>query len=153
MLDQNTNKMKITPNTRQDYRWFTPITTRWLDNDVYGHINNVIYYAFFDTAVNQYLLSKGVLDIHAGHQIGLVIESGCSYFAPLSYPQVIDAGIRVAKIGNTSVRYEIGLFAAGSASAAAQGYFVHVYVDKKTRRPETLTPDFRGEISNLLVLN
>jgi acyl-CoA thioester hydrolase len=151
MLDQNSSKTRVNTHSHQDYRWFAPITTRWLDNDVYGHINNTVYYAFFDTAVNQYLISKGVLDIHAGNQIGLVIESGCSYFAPLSYPQSIEAGIRVAKIGNTSVRYEIALFVQGSASAAAQGHFVHVYVNKQTRRPEPLTADFRAALSNLLV--
>jgi acyl-CoA thioester hydrolase len=151
MLDQNSTKARVNTHSRRDYRWFAPMTTRWLDNDVYGHINNTVYYAFFDTAVNQYLISKGVLDIHAGNQIGLVVESGCSYFAPLSYPQSIEAGIRVAKIGNTSVRYEIALFTAGSANAAAQGHFVHVYVNKQTRRPEPLTADFRAALSNLLV--
>jgi acyl-CoA thioester hydrolase len=144
-----TNK-KIKPHQRSDYAWFTTISTRWLDNDVYGHINNVVYYAFFDTAVNQCLIEKKVLDIYHGQQIGLVIETGCNYFAPLAYPQTIDAGIRVAKIGNSSVRYEVGLFAQGTIEAAAQGHFVHVYVNKMTRRPEALASDLRAVLETLL---
>jgi acyl-CoA thioester hydrolase len=141
---------KLTPHLRSDYAWFTTISTRWLDNDVYGHINNVVYYAFFDTAVNQCLIEKKVLDIHHGKQIGLVIETGCNYFAPLAYPQTIDAGIRVTRIGNSSVRYEVGLFAQGNIDAAAQGHFVHVYVNKISRRPEALAPDLRAVLETLL---
>jgi acyl-CoA thioester hydrolase len=141
---------KLTPHLRSDYAWFTTISTRWLDNDVYGHINNVVYYAFFDTAVNQCLIEKKVLDIHHGKQIGLVIETGCNYFAPLAYPQTIDAGIRVTRIGNSSVRYEVGLFAQGTIDAAAQGHFVHVYVNKISRRPESLAPDLRAVLETLL---
>jgi acyl-CoA thioester hydrolase len=141
---------KLTPHLRSEYAWFTTISTRWLDNDVYGHINNVVYYAFFDTAVNQCLIEKKVLDIHHGKQIGLVIETGCHYFAPLAYPQTIDAGIRVTRIGNSSVRYEVGLFAQGTIDAAAQGHFVHVYVNKVSRRPEPLAPDLRAVLETLL---
>ncbi len=145
---------RLSPNDRSYYRWFTEITTRWNDNDVYGHINNVVYYAFFDTAVNQCLIERGVLDIHAGTQIGLVIETGCNYFSPLSYPSVIDAGIRVAKIGNSSVRYEVGLFARGESGevqnlAAAQGHFVHVYVNKLSRKPETISAGLRSCLQSL----
>jgi acyl-CoA thioester hydrolase len=142
---------KITPHLRSEYRWFTEISTRWADNDVYGHINNVVYYAFFDTAVNQFLIKSEVLDIHAGSQIGLVIETGCNYFAPLAFPQPIKAGIRVTKLGSSSVRYEVALFADGSSVAAAQGHFVHVYVNKATRRPESLNLPLRACLMSIFV--
>lgn len=114
------------------------ITTRWMDNDVYGHINNVNYYSFFDTAVNGFLIQEGVLDIENGETIGLVVETGCKYFAPLTFPDEVEAGINVAHIGNSSVRYEIGLFKKGEAAPAAQGFFVHVYVDRVNRRPTSI---------------
>lgn len=124
---------------RSAYKAFCPISTRWSDNDVYGHVNNVVYYSWFDTAVNSYLMEHGALDIHHGSFMGLVVETQCNYFAPLAFPQAVDAGMRVANIGSSSVRYEIGLFAADSALAeapcAAKGHFVHVYVDRSTRRP------------------
>ncbi len=128
------------PEPRSAYRHFSTITTRWMDNDVYGHVNNVVYYSFFDTAVNRYLIEAGALDIHAGDVIGLVIETHCNYFAPLAFPQVVDAGLRVAHVGSSSIRYEVGLFAQGEALSAAGGHFVHVYVDRHTRRPTRL-PD------------
>jgi acyl-CoA thioester hydrolase len=111
-----------------------------MDNDVYGHINNVVHYSFFDTVVNRYLIESGALDIHRGDVIGLVVETGCQYFAPLAFPDMIDAGLRVERIGRSSVRYEVGLFRAGEREAAAQGHFVHVYVDRDSRRPVAL-PD------------
>lgn len=114
------------------------IATRWMDNDVYGHINNVNYYSFFDSAVNGFLIEKGVLDIENGETIGLVVETGCKYFAPLSFPDEIEVGIFVSHIGNSSVRYEIGLFKKGEAAPAAQGFFVHVYVDRASRRPTSI---------------
>ena len=114
------------------------IPTRWKDNDVYGHVNNVVYYSFFDTAVNRTLIEAGALDIHDGPVIGLVIETQCTYFAPLAFPQTVEAGLRVAHIGRSSVRYEVGLFAQGQEQPAAQGHFVHVYVDRATRRPTDL---------------
>jgi len=120
------------------YKHTLDIQTRWMDNDVYGHVNNVVYYSFFDTAVNQFLIKSGVLDIHEGNVIGLVVETGCQYFAPLEFPDVIKAGIAVSHIGTSSVRYEIGLFGNNTSEPAAQGHFVHVYVDKKTRRPTSL---------------
>lgn len=123
---------------REAYRHFSPIGTRWMDNDVYGHVNNVVYYSWFDTAVNRYLIESGALDIHAGEVIGLVVETRCNYFAPLSFPQQVDAGLRVAHLGSSSVRYEVGLFAAGETTSAAAGHFVHVYVDRRTRRPVPL---------------
>jgi acyl-CoA thioester hydrolase len=111
-----------------------------MDNDAYGHVNNVIYYSWFDTAVNAYLIEQGVLDVEHGQTIGLVIETQCNYFSPLSFPQSVEAGIRVARLGKSSVRYEVGLFASGDPLTAAKGHFVHVYVDRESRRPTTL-PD------------
>lgn len=129
---------KPVPTTRADYPHFLSISTRWSDNDVYGHINNVVYYSYFDTVVNEYLLRAGVLDFNEGETIGLVVETHCNFFAPVVFPQRIDAGLRVEKLGNTSVRYEVAIFAEGSDQAAAQGHFVHVYVDRVTRRPVPL---------------
>ena len=128
------------PETRSTFKVFRRIDTRWMDNDVYGHVNNVVYYSWFDTAVNAYLIEQGALDIHHGETIGLVIETHCNYFASLAFPQTIEAGIRVAKMGSSSVRYEIGLFAQGETHCAAQGHFVHVYVDKQHRRPVKALP-------------
>ena len=128
------------PATRADYRHYAPIQTRWGDNDAYGHVNNVVYYSYFDTVVNRYLIEHGVLDIHEGAVIGLVVETHCNYFAPIAFPEPIEAGLKVAKLGGSSVRYEIGLFAHGSATTAAHGHFVHVYVDRATRRPAPLPP-------------
>lgn len=126
---------------RSHFKHFSSIDTRWMDNDVYGHVNNVVYYSYFDTAVNRYLIEAGVLDIHAGAVIGLVVETQCNYFAPLAFPQKVDAGLRVAHLGSSSVRYEIGLFATGDDSSAAVGHFVHVYVDRATRKPVPLPAD------------
>jgi acyl-CoA thioester hydrolase len=120
-----------------------------MDNDVYGHVNNVVYYSWFDTAVNAWLIEQGALDIHGGDTIGLVIETQCNYFAPLAFPQTIEAGIRVAHLGTSSVRYEVGLFAQGADEAAAQGHFVHVYVDRQTRRPVPLPPQLRAVLETL----
>ncbi|SAL34323.1 thioesterase family protein [Caballeronia peredens] len=124
--------------TRADYAHFLAISTRWSDNDVYGHINNVVYYSYFDTVVNEYLLRAGVLDFSEGETIGLVVETRCNFFAPVVFPEAIEAGLRVEKLGNTSVRYEVAIFARGANEAAAQGHFVHVYVDRVTRRPVAL---------------
>ena len=123
---------------REHYRHFQRISTRWMDNDAYGHVNNVVYYSFFDTAVNRYLIEAGALDIAHSAVIGLVIETHCNYFAPLEFPQIVEAGLRVAHIGKSSVCYEVGLFAAGEPMSAAAGHFVHVYVDRATRRPAEL---------------
>ncbi len=120
-----------------------------MDNDVYGHVNNVVYYSWFDTAVNAYLIEQGVLDIHAGQTIGLVIETQCNYFAPLAFPQDVQAGIRVAHMGTSSVRYEVGLFASGKELCAAAGHFVHVYVDRETRRPAALPSALRTVLERL----
>ena len=142
---------KPQPEGRDAYKAFRPITTRWMDNDVYGHVNNVVYYSWFDTAVNATLIEKGVLDIHGGQTIGLVIETQCNYFAPLAFPQTVEAGIRVAKLGGSSVRYEVGLFAQGEAMTAAAGHFVHVYVDRDTRRPVPVPAPLRAVLEKLLV--
>ncbi len=123
---------------RSAYARLSTISTRWMDNDVYGHVNNVVYYSYFDTAVNAYLIEASVLDIHGGDVIGLVIETHCNFFASLAFPRPVTAGIRVAHIGKSSVRYEIGLFDDGAETSAACGHFVHVYVDRETRRPVPL---------------
>ncbi|MBN8487554.1 MAG: acyl-CoA thioesterase [Burkholderiales bacterium] len=136
---------------RNAYRVFRRLDTRWMDNDIYGHVNNVVYYSYFDTAVNGYLIEAGALDIHAGATIGLVIETHCNYFAPLAFPQVVEAGLRVAHLGSSSVRYEIGLFAAGEPHSAACGHFVHVYVDRHSRRPVPLPEALRAALEPLKV--
>ena len=138
MTMPQTPPIRPQPEARSAYRHFTSLSTRWMDNDAYGHVNNVVYYSLFDTAVNRYLVEAGALDIHAGAVIGLVVETHCNYFAPIAFPQMVDAGLRVAQVGSSSVRYEIGLLAAGEPLCAARGHFVHVYVDRETRRPAAL---------------
>ncbi|PYE52864.1 acyl-CoA thioester hydrolase [Deinococcus yavapaiensis KR-236] len=120
-----------------------------MDNDVYGHVNNVVYYSYFDTVVNAYLIERGVLDLRGAGVIGLVVETGCRYFAPLAFPEVVTAGLRVAKLGTSSVRYEIGLFRAEEDVVSAFGHFVHVYVDRETRRPTPLPNDLRAALTAL----
>jgi acyl-CoA thioester hydrolase len=134
---------------RSDYRSWLTIPTRWNDNDVYGHVNNVEYLAFFDTAINHHLITSGVLDIHAGSVIGLCIESHCTYAAPLTFPESVEAGLGVSKLGRTSVRYEIGLFTGGGPAPAASGYFVHVFVDRETRRPVEIPRPLRAVLDAL----
>ncbi|RZL63552.1 MAG: acyl-CoA thioesterase [Variovorax sp.] len=133
------------PHSRADYRAFRSIPTRWSDNDMYGHVNNVVYYGWFDTVVNALLIERGALDVQHGTTVGFVVETQCNYFAPLSFPQTVDAAIRVADVGRSSVRYEIALFAEGADSAAAQGHFIHVYVDRTTQRPVAL-PDVLARV-------
>jgi acyl-CoA thioester hydrolase len=139
---------KPQPDLRSDYAVLRPIPTRWSDNDAYGHVNNVVYYSWFDTAVNAFLIEQGVLDIHHGATIGLVVETQCNYFASLAFPQTVEAGIRVAKLGTSSVRYEIGIFGEGE-TAAARGHFVHVYVDRLTRKPVALPANLRQLLETL----
>ncbi len=129
--------MRPEPEPRSAYRVLRTIPTRWMDNDAYGHVNNVVYYSWFDTAVNAWLIENGVLDIHASQTIGLVVETHCNYFAPLSFPQPVELGLRLAHAGASSVRYELAVFGA-DALCAAKGHFVHVYVDATTRRPAAL---------------
>jgi acyl-CoA thioester hydrolase len=137
------------PENRNAYRHFQSIPTRWMDNDVYGHVNNVVYYSYFDTVVNQYLIEQHVLNIEASKVIGLVVETQCQYFASITFPDVVHAGLRVAKLGNSSVRYEIGLFRNEEQAASAQGYFVHVYVDRATRRAISLPADMRAALKKI----
>ena len=126
------------PLPRAAYRRFVPLATRWLDNDRYGHLNDVVYYSLFDTVVNGVLIEAGVLDLAHGEVIGFVVETRCNYFAPLAFPQPVEAGLRVGRVGDTSLCFEIGIFAAGAAETAARGHFVHVYVDRASRRPVPL---------------
>ncbi len=136
-----------TPPTRADYRHFVPITTRWMDNDVYGHVNNVTYYSYFDTAANLYLIERGGLDIHQSPVIGVVVESQCNYHAPIAYPDRIDAGLRVDRLGQRAVTYGIAIFRAGAAEAAASGHFVHVFVDREARRPTPIPAPLREALA------
>jgi acyl-CoA thioester hydrolase len=140
---------KPQPEPRSAYRAFHAITTRWLDNDVYGHVNNVVYYSWFDTAVNGHLIEAGALDIHHGPVIGLVVETQCNYFTPIAFPQPVEAGLRVAHLGQSSVRYEVGLFIRGERQTAAKGHFVHVYVDRESRRPAVLPQRLRSVLEAL----
>lgn len=134
-----------------DYRAWRTITTRWEDNDAYGHMNNVVHYSLFDTAVNGWLIERGVLDFIGGAQIGFVVETGCRYFSELAFPDVVKAGIRVARIGTSSVRYEVGLFRNERDVVAAEGHFVHVYVDRITRRPSPIPERLRKVLREILV--
>ena len=157
------------PLSRDEFRVFVPITSRWSDNDVYGHVNNVVYYSWFDTGVNTHLIAQGVLDTQGGAAIGLVVETHCNYFAPLSFPQKVEVGIRVSSIGRSSARYELGIFGiplssplplsmslslpqhhSPSPTAAAQGHFVHVYVDAITRKPVPLPLPLKTVLTQLL---
>jgi len=134
------------PGTRASYVRFEPIETRWADNDVYGHVNNVAYYGYFDTAVNRALVAEGLLDIERGDPIGLVVETGCRYFASAAFPEALEAGLRIARLGTSSVRYEIGIFRSGEDEAIAEGFFIHVYVDRETRRPKPLPEAWRERL-------
>ena len=140
--------MRPTPEPRSAYRWFADVPTRWMDNDVYGHVNNVVYYAYFDTVINRFLIERGGLDIHGGAVIGLCVESGCAFLAPAAYPQALQGGLRVAHVGRSSVRYEVGIFAAGE-EAVAQGHFVHVFVDRSSRRPAELPAGLRAAVESI----
>jgi acyl-CoA thioester hydrolase len=136
---------------RADFPVLRSITTRWMDNDVYGHVNNVIYYSFFDTAVNAHLIEQDVLDPATSPVIGLVVETGCRYAAPVTFPDRVDAGVRVARIGTSSVRYEVGLFRNDDEGAAAFGHFTHVYVNRETRRPVPIPDAVRKVLEGLVV--
>lgn len=137
--------------TRADFAHLATLPTRWLDNDIYGHVNNVQYYSYFDTAVNQLLIERGVLDIHGGAVVGFVVETGCTYFRPVAFPDVLEVGIRVARIGGSSVRYEVGLFRSGDESIAAAGHFVHVYVDRVSGRSTAIPDTVRAVLESLVV--
>ncbi|KPA96602.1 acyl-CoA thioesterase [Pseudomonas asplenii] len=135
---------------RGDYRHFQPILTRWHDNDVYGHVNNVTYYSFFDTAVNTFLIERGGLDIHDGAVVGFVVSSACDYFSSVAFPERLEVGLRVGKMGNSSVQYELAVFKAGEEDACAAGRFVHVFVDRASNRPVSLPDGLREAFQSLI---
>lgn len=137
--------------SRAEFPHFLTLPTRWMDNDIYGHINNAQYYSFFDTAINDYLISEGGLDIVAGSSIAFAVESQCQYLTPLAFPEQIDVGLRVGKLGNSSVRYELAVFAQDADLAAAAGYFVHVFVDRNTQKPVAMPAKIRAALERLLV--
>ena len=135
---------------RSDYLHYLSIATRWMDNDIYGHVNNVVYYSYFDTVINEYLIRAGGLDIHAGDVVGYAVESTCRFHRSFSFPETIDAGLRVGHLGNSSVRYEIGLFRQDETKPAATGNFVHVFVDRKTDKPTTIPAAIRACLVKLM---
>ena len=145
------NEEQSVADSRADYRHFLRIPTRWMDNDIYGHVNNVVYYSYFDTVVNEYLIREGGLDIHGGPVIGLAVETMCKFSRPFTFPEMIDAGLRVGMLGRSSVRYEIGLFSQGESGASATGHFVHVFVDRDSRRPQPIPNRIRLSLERLLV--
>ena len=143
--------MRDSPKPRSYFRHFYPITTRWADNDAYGHVNNVVYYQWFDTVVNQFLIANDTLDIHHGEAIGLVVETHCNYFSSIAFPEPVMAGLCVTRLGESSVRYEVGIFRGDDESASAQGHFVHVYVDRATRRPTSIPAPARALLQSIQV--
>jgi acyl-CoA thioester hydrolase len=138
-----------TPLAVSDFKHFTAITTRWMDNDAYGHINNVVYYSFFDTVINEYLIRQGGLDIATSQVIGLMVETHCNYFSPVAYPDKIRAGLRVSRLGTSSVTYEIGIFRNDDTTASAQGHAVHVFVDRATNKPVPLPEKLKSALAKL----
>ena len=136
---------------RADYGWFSPLITRWSDNDIYGHVNNVVYYSYFDSIANRYLIEQGGLDIHDGKTVGLVVNSGCSYYAPIAYPQSLDGALRVDQLGNSSVQYGIAIFVAGEDVACASGTFTHVFVDRASNRPVPIPAQMRDALAAIAV--
>jgi acyl-CoA thioester hydrolase len=148
-MSQTTPVTQPVAELRAAFPQLLPITTRWHDNDVYGHVNNVVYYGYFDTVINRWLIEEGGLDIHTGEVIGLCVESHCNYFASVAFPQAVEAGLRVAHLGRSSVRYEIGIFVVGSDKSTALGHFVHVFVDRTTRKPAELPPRLRQALVRL----
>lgn len=134
---------------RADFRTFRAITTRWMDNDAYGHLNNVVYYSLFDTCVNQWLVERGLLDVVASPVVGLVVETGCTYFESVAFPQALEAGMAVERLGRSSVRYRVAVFREGAEAAAAQGHFVHVYVDRATQTPVDIPQPTRAALETI----
>jgi acyl-CoA thioester hydrolase len=137
--------------SRESYRLYRPIATRWMDNDVYGHVNNVHYYSYFDTAVNGWLIDQGLLDLADSPIVGLVVETGCTYFESVAFPEPLEAGVAVARLGRSSVRYEVGIFKAGAGLVSAQGHFVHVYVDRASQRPVDIPVPVRDALTALTI--
>ena len=142
--------VRPTPSTRADYCAFSTLPTRWVDNDIYGHMNNAVHYQLFDTAVNGYLLEQGALDLKSGATVFLVVETGCQYFSELAFPDVITAGIKVRKLATSSVTYDVALFRGDAEVAAAQGHFVHVNVDRETRQPVIISDAIRMKLKLLV---
>lgn len=140
---------RLAPDRRSDYAHFQAVPTRWADNDIYGHVNNSVYYFYFDTVVNQWLIEADLLEVGQSETVGLVVETSCAYFAPISFPQMVQAGLRVSHIGSSSVRYEVGLFADDKNETAARGHFIHVYVDEKTRRPVKISDRMRQTLGEI----
>ncbi|MDA9816752.1 acyl-CoA thioesterase [Alphaproteobacteria bacterium] len=143
--------MKKKPSHISEYNYFCQLSTRWNDNDIYGHMNNIIYYALFDTAVNKWLIKNKLIDIKNGQNIGLIVQSGCNYFSSFEYPENLNAGIRITKIGKSSVRYEVGLFKEKEELSSADGFFIHVYVDRKTNKPIALDYNFKNTLDTIFV--
>ncbi|MBQ55211.1 MULTISPECIES: acyl-CoA thioesterase [Pseudomonas] len=143
--------MSQTQHLRDDYKRFQAITTRWHDNDIYGHVNNVTYYSYFDSAVNSYLIEVGGLDIHGGDVVGFVVSSSCDYFASIAFPERIELGLRVGKLGNSSVQYELAVFKEGEEQACAAGRFIHVFVDRESNRPVPIPAELRAALEAILV--
>jgi acyl-CoA thioester hydrolase len=137
--------------SRSAYRYFLPITTRWMDNDIYGHVNNVVYYAYFDTIANHFLITRGGLDIHNGDIVGFVVNSQCSYRSAVAYPESIEGGFRVNRLGNSSVEYGVAIFREGAENACAVGTFTHVFVDRETERPTPIPAPMRAALQSVLV--
>jgi acyl-CoA thioester hydrolase len=151
MSDSRNASSTAGSRARSEYPHFDVVPTRWMDNDIYGHVNNVVYYSYFDTVINRYLIAEGGLDIATGEVIGVVAESHCRYLRGLAFPTEIDAGLGVGKLGRSSVRYDLGLFARGENIPAAEGYFVHVFVDRKSRRPVPIPAKLRAALERLLL--
>lgn len=141
----------MSDNRRTDYSYFTDITTRWMDNDIYGHVNNVAYYSYFDSVANKYLIEEGELDIHTADIIGFVVASNCQYKSPIAYPQLIEAGLRVNRLGNSSVEYGIGIFPKESVHASAMGTFTHVFVDRSTDKSVPIPSQIRVALEAILI--
>ena len=137
--------------TREDYKVFYPISTRWMDNDIYGHVNNVTYYSYFDTAANTFLINHCGLDIHGGSIVGFVVSSGCEYLAPIAFPDKIDVGVRVDRLGNSSVQYGIGIFKDGTEQVCAFGHFVHVFVDRISNKPVSIPEKMRKALKAISI--
>ena len=141
----------MSDDQRANYSYFTDITTRWMDNDIYGHVNNVVYYSYFDSVANKYLIEEGDLDIENSQVVGFVVASNCQYKSPIAYPQAINAGLRVNHLGNSSVEYGIGIFQEGSAVASAMGTFTHVFVDRSTDKPVAIPDSIRSALEAVLI--
>ena len=139
------------PDQRSGYKYFADITTRWMDNDIYGHVNNVVYYSYFDSVANQYLIEQGGLDIHSAEIIGFVVASSCEYKSPVAYPEKLEAGFMVNRLGNSSVEYGIGIFKKGQQAASAHGTFTHVFVDRNTDKPVSIPAQIRAALEAVLV--